>query len=252
MPAHFESIPFLDIYSAKLLCFIIVFFLFLLPGTSAQSIDTLFISGGSTELRIPTDERLIELSQNSRYSYKEEQKGLSIWDRFILWLKEKLGDWLKKEYVEWFFKISAALTFISVLYLLINQISKGELKNALARRANRTALNLNTSVADISGHNFEERLQQAILKKDFSLAVRYVYQFSVQLLKEAELIQWKPNKTNHDFLHEIRHHPVAEAFDRLTYFYEYVDYGDFKIDEPRFTIIQNVFQQFKNTLKKPV
>ena len=76
------------------------------------------------------------------------------------------------------------------------------------------------------------------------MAVRYLYQKSLISLRNKELIQWKQDKTNHEYLYELGEHPAALPFDRLTYFYEYVDYGDFPIDEHRFAKIQKVYNEF--------
>lgn len=206
-------------------------------------------STSALEVRIPTHERLTKISQDERYNYRELKAELTLWDRFTIWLSKKLGDWVREDIVSLFLKITAGLAVFAALILFINQLSKGELRNAMMRRRNRTLLNLNFKTSIEQSSNLDELINKAIQKKNYGIAVRYLYQKSIQLLREGELINWKPDKTNHDFLFELGAHPAADLFDRLTYFYEYVDYGDFEVDEPRFITIQSVFSKFTEALQ---
>jgi Na+-translocating ferredoxin:NAD+ oxidoreductase RnfG subunit len=201
------------------------------------------------EVRIPTDERLREISINPDYSYNEAVSEPTLWDRFRMWLNGWLSKILGTDAVDIILKTLAAIGFILVLLLLINQISRGELKNAIARRKNRTLLDLRREGTIVSDDKLDELLNDAIRQKKFAAAVRYLYQKSLFILRQGELIKWKADKTNHDYLDELGNHPAAHYFDRLTYFYEYVDYGDFNIDEPRFQVIQNVYDDFRSSLE---
>lgn len=215
-----------------------------LSQTNSDSLST------TLEVRTPSPERLLAISLDESYHYQEAEAELGLWQRIVMWLKDKIGDWITSEYVSLFLKITAGIAFALVLFLFLNQLSKGELKSALMRRKDRTILNFGSSIVLEPDSKLDELIAQALEKKNYGLAVRYLYQKSISLLKEAELIHWKADKTNHDFLYELGNHPSASYFDRLTYFYEYVDYGDFAIDEVRFSAIEKVFENFKNTLSK--
>lgn len=237
-------------HSFSRLVFVLLLICCITGATQISFAQETLTSDSTSSLRAPSNERLLEISQNPDYNYRETQAELSLWDRFMMWLRNLLGEWLQEKYVEWFLKITAGIAFISVLYLLINQISKGELRSALAKRRDRTLLDLNLKAVTETDSKLDELLQKALEKKNYSLAVRYLYQKSIVLLKEQGLINWKADKTNHDFLFELGNHPVAIPFDRLTYFHEYVDYGDFKIDERRYHTIQKVFEEFKKLIQK--
>lgn len=200
------------------------------------------------ELRVPSEEQLIQISEDEQYFYAETKKELSLWDRFMIWIRSILGDWVQSKYVKIFLKITAGITFALVLFLFLNQISKGELKNALSKRQDRSVIPLTFSAINEQTEHLDELLSDAIKKKNYTLAVRFLYQKSIQILIKNELISWKADKTNHDLLTELGNHPASNAFNRLTYYYEYVDYGDFKIDESRFHKIEADFLQFKNTV----
>lgn len=229
----------------------LTFFLILvscIPGFWVQS-QAFQSNSETTEIRVPSEDRLNEIANDERYNYLEEATEPSLWQRFRMWLSEKLRDWFSEAWVEWLLKIAAALAFIFVLVLLINQITKGELKNAFMRRQNRTLLDLRLNKNQQSASNFDELIHRAVENKKYGLAVRFLYQKALQLLHEGDLIQWKQDKTNHEYLIELGNHPAAEPFDRLTYFHDYVDYGDFQIDEPKFAVVQRVYSQFVDQLE---
>ncbi len=218
-----------------------------IPAQTADT-DTASVPGGS-EIRMPSQERLLEISQDDRYHYNDLRDELSLWERFILWLRRHVAEWITSDGMIMFFRITGSVLFILVLVLLINQIMKGELGVAFKNRGDRPVLNLKTGKDGISVAKLSELLEVAIRKKDYHQAVRYLYQLSLHSLREKGLIQWKSDKTNYDYLHELTGHPAEPEFDRLTYFYEYVDYGDFPIDERQFATIRNVFQEFRDKLE---
>lgn len=198
-------------------------------------------------VRLPDDTRLQELSEDSRYDYQEVKEEMTLWDRFVQWLQDLLGKWITTDGVQLFLKIVAALAFVLVLVLFINQMRMGELKSAITRRGDRNVLNLRSTVLTESSEKLDELIHKAIDGKEYSLAVRYIYQKSLHILKDLDLINWRTDKTNHDYLYELNDHPSADYFSRLTYFYEYVDYGDFEIDETRFNTIKKVYDRFRSS-----
>lgn len=165
-----------------------------------------------------------------------------------MWLNRIFSEWISTDFMSTLIKILSAVAFVLILILLINQITRGELKNAMTRRKNRTLLDLRKEGRMSSDHQLEQLLKHAITKRQYGQAVRYLYQNSLLLLRNDELIQWKADKTNHEYLNELGDHPVSAPFDRLTYIYEYVDYGDFQINERQFKVIYEVFNDFKQKL----
>ncbi len=89
-------------------------------------------------------------------------------------------------------------------------------------------------------------LQAALAGSRYRDAVRILYLKALQQLNENELINWKPDKTNHDYMRELGSHPAGNYFNKLTTYYEYVEYGDFNIEQAGYETVESVYQQFKN------
>jgi Domain of unknown function (DUF4129) len=93
-------------------------------------------------------------------------------------------------------------------------------------------------------------LRNAIRSGNYRLAVRYLYLRSLKRLSEKKFIEINTNKTNYEYVTEIRKHKFANEFASLTLQYEYVWYGEYPVDERLFEQIQNGFIQFnKNHLR---
>jgi hypothetical protein len=93
-------------------------------------------------------------------------------------------------------------------------------------------------------------LRNAIKGGNYRLAVRYLYLQSLKRLSEKKFIEININKTNYEYVTEIRKHKFANEFASLTLQYEYVWYGEYPVDERLFEQIQYGFTQFnKNHLR---
>lgn len=200
------------------------------------------------EVRLPSESKLLEIFEMEKYRYNEPRESMSLWDRIMLWFQNFLQKLFENTWVEYFIKGSALLIFIIVLVALVNQMLKGEIRSAITGRKDRTLLNLSIDNADTNEKDIDALIEKAISKGNFVLAVRLLYQKSLLLLKQHDLIVYKQDKTNYDYLLELADHPSSSYFDRLTYFHEYIDYGQFDIDEHRFKKIRSVFQQFEKSL----
>lgn len=205
-------------------------------------------SDSQIEVRIPSDQRLQEISEMKKYRYNEVPQELSLWDKTMLKVQRWFFELLSNKWVEYFLKGSAILIFVVILIALINQIMRGEIKSAFTGKKDRTILNLNMESGDLTSSKIDSLIAEALEKKNYALAVRYLYQKSLFLLKEKELINFKQDKTNYEYLRELNNHPSATYFDRLTYFHEYIDYGHFDIDKTRFQKVHTVFSEFQRSL----
>ena len=102
------------------------------------------------------------------------------------------------------------------------------------------------SMISSDSFDFEKEIRLAVESDDFSKAVELEYIFSISILNQEKVITWSPEKTNHDFCNEISDHQLKQNFKYLTTLFEYVWYGDFQIDRPLFSDIQNSFKTFRD------
>ena len=117
----------------------------------------------------------------------------------------------------------------------------------------RSRKNIASDIAVIEEENASDPdslLRNAIRSGNYRLAVRYLYLQSLQRLSEKKFIEINTNKTNYEYVMEVRRHKFANEFASLTLQYEYVWYGEYPVDERLFEQIQGSFTQFnKNNLR---
>ena len=117
----------------------------------------------------------------------------------------------------------------------------------------RSRKNLSSDIAVVEEeytNDPDSLLRTAIRNGNYRLAVRYLYLQSLQRLSEKKLIEINANKTNYEYVMEVRKHKFANEFASLTLQYEYVWYGEYPVNERLFEQIQSSFTQFnKNNFK---
>ena len=85
---------------------------------------------------------------------------------------------------------------------------------------------------------------------DYRMAVRMLYHKILKELNLAKIITWKLDKTNDDYINEIKNDSIKKSFKELTHFFNFVWYGMFNINNDEFNEINNKFDQFILEIKK--
>lgn len=81
-------------------------------------------------------------------------------------------------------------------------------------------------------------LREALAQGNYPLAVRLYYLQIIKNLSEKNAIRWSREKTNRDYLREMRGHPAAEQFREATRIYERVWYGNQSLSAGEFAALE--------------
>ncbi|MFN2429849.1 MAG: hypothetical protein ABR574_07535 [Cryomorphaceae bacterium] len=79
---------------------------------------------------------------------------------------------------------------------------------------------------------------------DYKECLRLLYQISLKQLENASLIKTEVDKTNWDYVTEIREPKIASGFSSLTAIHEYTWYGMTEVDESTFLKFEPRFLNF--------
>jgi hypothetical protein len=152
------------------------------------------------------------------------------------------------------FLTSPTARFISILFilaLLVFTIMRIMVSRGIVRNKKVAAVELG-SIDDIEDDivetDLERFLRMALETGDYKTAVRILYLMVIQRLHEMEWIRWKKDKTNHDYLKEMRSRKSFQQFRSLTLVYEIVWYGDTNISQSEFEKLTAVFTRYKSSL----
>ena len=97
--------------------------------------------------------------------------------------------------------------------------------------------------------DFERLLARAIKNGNFRLATRYYYLWSLKQLSQKKYIEYHKDKTNTEYLFELKDQTMRSGFSYLSYVYSYIWYGEFPVDEVKFATIAEKYKSFINQIK---
>ena len=97
--------------------------------------------------------------------------------------------------------------------------------------------------------NYQREIDKAISEKNYRFAIRLMFLRLLKDLSEKNIIQYKQDRTNFDYLAQVSATRYYPDFFRLTRNYEYTWYGKFDVGQDVFSIIKNDFEKFDHELK---
>ena len=92
---------------------------------------------------------------------------------------------------------------------------------------------------------------RALIQSPKNKKVRESIPYFLQVLQQlqgASLIQWKKDKTNREYLRDLRGTPYAGDFSQLTLIFEKVRYGAYIPERVEFAFLERDFQSFLQSL----
>ena len=96
--------------------------------------------------------------------------------------------------------------------------------------------------------DLERFLRMSLDSGDYKTAIRILYIMIIQRMHERNWIVWKKDKTNRDYLNEVRSRKSYGQFREITLFYEIVWYGDNEISSTEFHTLKSLFDRYKGSV----
>ncbi len=203
-------------------------------------------------------EQIEDYKNQKEFNYLEEIENDSWWTRFKRWINmqyQKLIDWLFGDY-----KAHSIIAFLlEVLPYLIIGIVIG-LIVWLFIRLNPGPSILGEPIDPEVHYNEEEKIvrsqdipsliEDAIQKGDYRLAVRYYYLQLLKILNEKGLIHYEFQKTDAEYLSEIKNDNFMKPLKQVMRIYDFIWYGNFNVSEKDFAVAQNTFQDLQSSLSQ--
>lgn len=245
----------------------IFFFFFCLNSWGQDSLsiakDSIVIVSKFSEKDIAIDSTKIEsrsFTKNLKEKYKDgafdyeaKNKEKNAWDRFLEWLSYwfqrifSFGDEnASMSFVEIFLKILAVLVIIFVIYLIVKAIMNDEGRWIFGKASDKKVINYDEIEKNLHLVDFEKLIKEAKKSGESRLIIRYYYLWLLKKLAEKEIIEWDVEKTNSDYLYEIKNEKLKTDFAYLSYLYNYIWYGEFELEE---STLEKAIKSFEKTIK---
>ena len=221
------------------------------------------VDSSSVNIRQFDTTAIVKYHKDPSFNYAEKSAALTWWDRFWTWvwvLWSNFWGWVASILQRLFGSVRAGknaasifkyviigLAAIMIVYVIFKLIGIDLLRIFKKNKA-IVEVPYSESIENIHEINFDDAVENALLVKDYRLAVRLLYLRSLKQLSDSNLINWKLGKTNSTYLSEIADAEQRRQFSIVTRQFEYVWYGDFPVDGQSFQNINAIFQEFKKRL----
>lgn len=140
----------------------------------------------------------------------------------------------------WFKLIAWIIVFLiigAIIYMLARFGFLGE-KN---KKNISIPFDINKEPTDINDLDIDPLLIAALKNKDYRLAIRLKFLALLQLLNNNKRIIWKRNKTNREYIYELKDFKFHVMFRQLCLIYESAWYGNYPINEAGYQIAVEKF-----------
>jgi len=104
------------------------------------------------------------------------------------------------------------------------------------------------AVEDIFLMNYDKEIAKAVKAENYRLAIRLWYLYTLKELAQRNVIDYRHEKTNSDYVNALSGSSYYRDFFRLTRNFEYTWYGQFPLTEEGYKFLQRDFSSFKNNL----
>ena len=101
---------------------------------------------------------------------------------------------------------------------------------------------------DIFAINYAKEIEKAAQQGNYRLAVRLLFLHLLKNMSEKNIIAYKLDRTNFDYLLQLHSTPYYSGFFRLARNYEYTWYGQFDVTSQTYAVIRNDFENFSSQI----
>lgn len=207
----------------------------------------------STEIKSRSFSKLKEKYSDSSFEYETKTQEKNAWDRFKEWLSYWFGkifslssEEASMSFVELFLKILAVIIILFVIYLIVKAIMNDEGRWIFGKSSDKKVIHYDEIEKNLHLVDFEKLIKEATKSGESRLVVRYYYLWLLKKLAEKEIIEWDVEKTNSDYLYEIKSEKLKNDFSYLSYLYNYIWYGEFELEEDT---LSKAVKSFEKTIK---
>lgn len=239
--------------------FFISLLLFTIPFWGQPSVDSTSVKSiaiDSTRILIDTapmeqvhfKEKLKEIYEGKAFNYEQDTPEKSLWERFEEWFMQ----WLKRMFdvqdgekaktiLDYAINTIAVLLILIVIYLIAKALLNKEGTWIFGSKSDASIIRYDEIEKNLHLVDFEKLIKNSIQSGEHRLSIRYYYLFLLKKMSEKGLIEWDVEKTNSDYIYELKSPELKANFEYLSYLYNYIWYGEFDLSPDEFEKAKKAF-----------
>lgn len=140
---------------------------------------------------------------------------------------------------------------IAIVLLLLINLSGAELNFGSNKKIQHSEqINLQQVEENLLESELEQLIRKAIESGNYALATRLYFLQTIKDLSIKNIIRWKPDKTNRDYLNEMKNHQHFDLFKGLSHSFDRIWYGQKNLSKDGFEEIETQFKHFLQAINK--
>lgn len=169
----------------------------------------------------------------------------SLWDRFMRLLGWFFSTLFEKATTTDLGRFIMYLLAIILGIVVIMMLLKVNAFKVFYSGADSGKQNYQVFHENIHEMDFDALIKEATEKKEYRVATRLVFLHALKILSDKQLIDFKPGKTNHDYVEELTTGEIKTGLNELSFYFDYAWYGNFAINENQFQKVKGTFSFWK-------
>lgn len=200
-------------------------------------------------IRMPADDVLKPYLSDDEFAYdRTPQPPVSTWERIWYWIISKIFRVISNPNAALFWRILPYLLFGASLLYVILKLTKTDIRGLFYDFKNQEQIQFEEIHDNIYGMQFDQLLAEALKDKNFRVAIRLYYLKTLKALSEKKMIQWRPEKTNRQYVSELPENGLKQPFRDITTLFEWIWYGNFPVDINLYKSANSQFEKFHRQL----
>jgi len=189
-----------------------------------------------------------EKYKGEEFDYTTIKPRESLWEKIGRKIQEmieavfgKMNPAKANSVTETIIRLLAIIIIGFILYFVIRYVVGKDGNFFFSKKNKKVNIATGDLAENIHEINFPESILQFEKQKDYRSAIRYHFLFILKKLSDKKLIEWNPEKTNRDYLYELKAEKSKEKYQKLSYIFDHVWYGEFEISENDYEYFKNQF-----------
>ena len=241
-------------------CWILITGFNLYSQQAASKLNSIKFKASDTYLNLDTSTIEVRQIDSLRIKSYLRDKDFSYFenpeDTKTLW--ERINDWINRHIAMLIDLDTEGITWNLLQYILIAfavmaliyGLYKNEIKGLFTGNKKINSIKFKESIEDIHTIDYDRLIDEALQSKNYRYAIRLNYLRTLKKLSDKQIITWKPDKTNRDYLRELKSAEMITQFSLITNDFENIWYGGFDIDQHNYSLLISRYSNVNSLLEK--
>lgn len=241
--------------------YLIIAFVLLANCTFASAQNSITVDVERKPVRVQYDSSTVNIRtfktneinrflQDEEFLYDRRPPARGLWETIKEWFRNWLGRASETKGWSEFWDVIIYIIIAALFIFLNREFAQSTIKGLFYK--SKKNISFKSDEENIHEMDLENLIEKSYQEKNYALAVRYLYLSLLKDLNARDIIRWRIDKTNEEYVREVKDPVVQKGFKDLTLLFEYVWYGEFPLDEDTFKNIRAQFTDFKTKIPQTV